>query len=132
VGGAEGEAAGGGEAPVQRLELDRRVLERRDQEQRPLLVLEEEVLGMAARNGSAQLLRLLDGKQRRMRHRRVGDAEPVEEGEEVGRSGGRGGRRPAGVWGGRGAEPPVVAAGTCEKPPRTPTPPHPRPPPSAS
>src|SRR5215813_7115371 len=90
VGGAEREAAGGGEAPVQRFQLDHRILERRDQEQRPLLVLEEQVLGVAARNGSAQLLRLLDGEQRGMRHRRVGDAEPVEEGEEVGRSGGHG------------------------------------------
>src|SRR5438132_4882540 len=55
VGGAEGEAAGGREAPVQRFQLDHRVLERRDQEQRPLLVLEKEVLGMTAGNGSAQL-----------------------------------------------------------------------------
>src|SRR5262245_20688689 len=62
VGGAEGEAAGGRQAPVQRLELDHCVLERRDQEQRPLLVLEEQVLGMAAGNGAAQLLRLLDGE----------------------------------------------------------------------
>jgi len=90
VGGAEGEAAGGGEAPMQRFQLDHRILERRDQEQCPLLVLEEEVLGMAARNGSAQLLRLFDGEQRRVRHRRVGDAEPVEEGEEIGRGGGHG------------------------------------------
>src|SRR5215471_8438285 len=50
VGGAEGEAAGGGEPPVQLFQLDHRVLEGRDQEQRPLLVLEEQVLCMTARN----------------------------------------------------------------------------------
>src|SRR6516162_11575509 len=90
VGGAEGEAAGSGQAPVQRLELDHRILERRDQEQRPLLVLEEQVLRVRTGNGSAQLAGLLDREQRGMRHRRMRDSELVEKGKEVGRSGGHG------------------------------------------
>src|SRR5262245_12136466 len=75
---------------MQRFELDRRVLERGDEVERPLLVPEKQILGMAARNGPAQRLRLLDGEQRRMRHRAMRDAEAVEEGEEIGGRGGHG------------------------------------------
>ena len=73
---------------MQRFELDHRILERRDQEQRVFLVLEEQVLGVGAGNGSAQLARLLDSEQRRVRHRRVRDAELIEKGKEIGGSSG--------------------------------------------
>jgi hypothetical protein len=80
---SEREPPAGADEPMQRFELDHRVLERGDQEQRSLLVLEEQVLGMAAGNRPAQRLRLLDGEQRGVRHGRMCDAEPVESGEEV-------------------------------------------------
>ena len=54
IGRAEREAPGGTEPPVQRLELDCGVLERRDQVERALLVLQEQVLGVAARDHAAQ------------------------------------------------------------------------------
>ena len=66
LGRAEREAAGGAEQPVQRLEVDRGVLQRGDQKKRALLVLEEQVLGVAAGDLAAQRLRLLDREQRRM------------------------------------------------------------------
>ena len=52
--------------------------------------LEEQVLGVAAGDRAAQALRLLDGEQRRMAHRRMGDAEAVEGGEQLVGSGGQG------------------------------------------
>ena len=83
VSGAEGEAATGAEATMQRSQFDDRVFERHDQEERALLVPEEEVLGVPAPYGSAQRLRFLDRKQRRMAHRPVRNPEPIEEREEV-------------------------------------------------
>ena len=56
VGRAEREAAAGAEPPVQRFQLDRGVLQRGHQEQRVLLVLEEQVLGVAAGDRAAQRL----------------------------------------------------------------------------
>ena len=83
VGRTERKPAAGPQPPVQRFELDCGVLERRDEEQRAFLVLQEQVLGMATRDGAAQGLRLLHGVQRRMRHRRVGDPKAVEGGDQV-------------------------------------------------
>src|SRR5262249_37437620 len=85
IGGAEGEAAGGGQARCSDLSSITASSSAVTRNSAPFL---EQVLGMAARNGSTQLLRLLHVEQRGMRHGRVGDAVPVEEGEEVGRSGG--------------------------------------------
>ena len=73
---------------MQRLERYHGVLERGDEEQRILLVLQKQVLGMAAGDRPAQGLRLLDGEQRGMADRRVRDAELLEEGEKVVGSGG--------------------------------------------
>ena len=53
-----------------------------DQEQRALLVLQEQVLGVPAGDLSAQRLRLLDREQRRMGHGAMGDAQPVEKAQE--------------------------------------------------
>ena len=69
---------------MQRLQLDRGVLQRGDEEQRALLVAQEQVLGVAAGNAAAQAPRLLDREQRRMADRRVRDAEAVEGGEKLG------------------------------------------------
>ena len=55
-----------------------------------LLVLEEEVLGVAAGDLAAQRPALLDGEERRMLDGRGRDAEPVEAGEEIGAAGGHG------------------------------------------
>ena len=66
LGGAEGKPAAGAQAAVQRFELDRGILERGHQEQRVLLVLEEQVLGVAAGDLAAQRPRLLDREQRRV------------------------------------------------------------------
>ena len=88
VGRAEREAAVCAKRAVQRFQLDRGVLERAHQEQRALLVAQEQVLGVAARDLAAQRPRFLDREQRRVRHRCMGDAEPVEIGEQV--VGGRG------------------------------------------
>ncbi len=60
---------------------------------RALLVAQEQVLRVPARNLAAQRPRLLDREQRRMRHGRVGDAEPVEKGEKVVGGRGHGGYR---------------------------------------
>jgi hypothetical protein len=110
-GRAERKPAAGAEPPVQRLQLDRGVLQRGDEIKRALLVLEEQVLGVAAGDRAAQRLRLLDGEQRRMAHRGVGDAEAVEGGEQL--VGGRGhGLKLANL--GRGCKaPPLFAIGTA-------------------
>src|SRR5260370_25481438 len=55
LGRCERKPAGGTESSMQRSELDHRILERRDQKKRTLLVLEKQVFGMPARNRSAQL-----------------------------------------------------------------------------
>src|SRR5262249_51639222 len=88
VGRAEREAAGSAEPPVQGFELDRRVLERGDEEERALLVAQEEVLGVATRNLAAQRLRLPDREEGRMRHGAVRDTELIEQREQVGGGGG--------------------------------------------
>jgi hypothetical protein len=97
LGRAEREAAAGAEPAVQRLELDRRIFERHHQEQGVLLVLEEQVLGMAAGDLAAQRARLLDREHRRMGHGRVRDAEPVEIREQVVGGGGHGDGTMAGL-----------------------------------
>jgi hypothetical protein len=53
-------------------------LERRHQVERALLVLQEQVLGVAARDLPAQGLGFLDREQRRVAHGRMRDCEPVE------------------------------------------------------
>ena len=68
---------------MQRLELDHGIFERYHQEYGVALVLEQKILAVAARQRPAQAPRLLDGEQRRVRHGRVRDAEPVEEGEKI-------------------------------------------------
>ena len=76
---------------MQRLELDHRIFQRHHQVERVLLVLEKEVLGMAAGNLPTQRLRLLDREQRRVRDRAMGDPEAVEKGEQIVGRGGHGG-----------------------------------------
>ena len=71
---AEGEA-GAADPLVQRLHVDLGVLLGDDQEDLVLLVLEEEVLGVAAGDLAAQRLALLDGEERRMLDGRGRDAE---------------------------------------------------------
>ena len=83
VGRAEREAAGGAEPPVQRFQLDRGVLQRGHQEQRVLLVLEEQVLGVAAGNRAAQACDCSTVNSGGWRHGRVRDAEAVEGGEKL-------------------------------------------------
>ena len=77
--------------PVQRFELDHGIFFGHDQEQRALLVAQEQVLAVPARRiFGAQRAGLLDRKGRRMPHRAVGNAEAVEKGEQfVGRGGHR-------------------------------------------
>ena len=85
IGRSEREAPPGPKPAVERFEVNRRTFERRHQEQRTLLVLEEEVLGVTAGNRSAQRLRLLDREKRRMSHGAMDDAQPVEKREQFGR-----------------------------------------------
>src|SRR5207302_10415151 len=80
---AEREAPAGAEPAMQPFELDLGILERRDQIERAALVLEKKILGVAARDLTAQALALLDREQRRMAHGRVADSQPVEKGEQV-------------------------------------------------
>ena len=84
---AEGKP-GAADPLVQALHVDRGVLLGDEQEDLVLLVLEEEVLGVAAGDRAAQRLALLDGEERRVLRGRGRDAEPVEEGEKVGAGGG--------------------------------------------
>jgi hypothetical protein len=76
--------AGGADGGGQRLEVDGRLAERRDQPELALGVLQEQVLAVAAGQGVADLPPLADPEDRRMLRRRVGDAVLVEEGEQVG------------------------------------------------
>src|SRR5262245_50263274 len=76
---------------MQRLELDCGILQRRYQVEGALFVLQEQVLGVAARDLAAQRLRLFDREQGWVAHGRVGNAEPVEEREQVVGGGGHGG-----------------------------------------
>ena len=66
---------------AQPLEVDRAVLERHHQPHRLLLVAQEEVLDVMAGQHAAMLLGLLDGEDRRMLDRAVGEAQLVEAGE---------------------------------------------------
>src|SRR5262245_29789065 len=69
---------------MQLLELDPGVFQCGHQEQGALFVLEKQVLGVAARNLSAQRTRLHNREQWRVFHRRMGDAESVEKCKQVG------------------------------------------------
>src|SRR5260370_1100837 len=75
--------APGAELVMQRLEFDRRILRRHDQEHAVALVFQEQVLGVRTGNRAAQLARLLDGEQRRMGRGLVRDPVAVEEREQV-------------------------------------------------
>jgi len=71
-------------APVrERLQVDAAFLERDDEPETGLLILEEEALAVPARQRAAQRLRLLDGEDRRVGVGLVRDAEPVQFGEEL-------------------------------------------------
>jgi hypothetical protein len=73
---------------VQPLQVDGGLVARDDEEQAALLVLEEQVLGMPARERCLDRPRLRHGEDRRVLRRLGGDAELFEEGEEIGRGGG--------------------------------------------
>src|SRR5215813_8780470 len=81
------------EPAVQRFEFNFGVLERGDQVERAALVPEEQVLGVAACNLSAQGAALLDGEQWRMVDGRVPNPQLVEIGKQLVRSCGHVGRR---------------------------------------
>ena len=68
---------------MQALEVDVGVFLRDHEETARLSCPQEQVLGVPAGNLAAQRLRLLDGEQRRMADRGVGDPKPVEIGEKV-------------------------------------------------
>ena len=72
---AERHAAGGADPVMDLLQIDCRVLLRRDQKQRAFLVFQEQVLGVGARNLAAKRAALLDGEQRRVLDRVNRDAE---------------------------------------------------------
>src|SRR5712691_7247813 len=93
LGRAEGEAAAGANAPMQRFELDCGIFERGEEDERPFLVLEEEILGMSPGDAPAQRPGLLDGEQGSVRDRPVRNAEAIEKGEEIVGRGGHGGNR---------------------------------------
>ncbi len=67
----------------QDLQVDPRLTQRRDQPELALGVLEEQILGVAARQGGLDLFALAYPEHRRMLERHVGDAVRVEEGEQV-------------------------------------------------
>ena len=73
---------------MQGFELDRRVLRRDNKEQRSLLVAEEQILAVNARDAAHEGARFFHGEHRRMRHRPVGDTEAIQIGEKVVRRGG--------------------------------------------
>ena len=73
---------------MQALQRDRRILQRHHEIEFPALVLQEQVLGVAARDLPAQRPGLLDREQGRMGYARVCDPETVEQGEQFGGSGG--------------------------------------------
>ena len=73
---------------VEVLEVDLGILEHDDEEDRVLLVLEEQVLGVGAGNRAAKRPALLDREERRMLDGRGRDVERSEEGEKLGAAGG--------------------------------------------
>jgi len=81
---AEGHPAGGADQLVDLLQVDHGLLADGDEEIIVLLVLEEQVLGMAAMDFAAQRLRIGDRVERRMAFRRNGDAEFGEKGKKFG------------------------------------------------
>ena len=83
LGAAEGEAPRRAEPLVQALQIDIRVLATGDEEETALLVLEEQILRVAARQFAAQLARLGHGEERRMLDRARRDAETLEMGKEL-------------------------------------------------
>lgn len=95
VGRAERKTAAGAEPAMQRLQLDRGVLEGDDELERPALVLEEEIFRVAAGNLLLQVMRFRDGEYRRMADGAVLDLQAVEKGEQIVRGCGHGGRR---IW----------------------------------
>ena len=82
---AEGDPARGADQLMNLLEINFGVFIGGDQEEIVLLVLEEEVLGVAPGDLAAQGLRVGNGEERRVRYRRDGDAELVEKCKQVGR-----------------------------------------------
>jgi hypothetical protein len=68
---------------VQALEIDGRLILCAQQEDPALLVLEEQVLRLAARDLAAQCLRLGDGEHRRMLDGRGLDPELIEIGHQL-------------------------------------------------
>ena len=87
---AERDAARCADQAVDRLQVDHRILLRRDEEEIVLLVLEEQVLGVAAIDLAAQRLRIGDGEEGRMRNRLGFDAEVAEIGKKIVGAGGHG------------------------------------------
>ena len=80
LGAAEREPAGA-QHFAQALEVDWPVFERHHQPHLLLLVAQEEVLDVMARQIAAQRLGLLDGEHRRMLDGALGDAELLQAGE---------------------------------------------------
>ncbi len=72
---------------MQRAQFDRRVFAGHDQVGHAFFVAQEQVLGMAAGDGATQFAALFDGKDGRMRHGLVWDAETIEIGKKLGRRG---------------------------------------------
>ena len=70
---------------MQRFQLDCGVFQRGDEIKGALLVLQEQVLGVAARDHAPERLGLLDREQWLMADGGVGDPEAVEIGEKLGR-----------------------------------------------
>jgi hypothetical protein len=83
LGRAEGEAAGGAEHTMQRFELDRRILQRHDQEGRAFFVAQEQILRVRAGYLATQFPRFIDPEDWRMGHRLVRDAERVQVGKKL-------------------------------------------------
>jgi hypothetical protein len=89
---AERETPAAADDLVQALEIDHGILDRSDEEELSLLVLQEQVLGVRAGNGPAQFLRLIDGEQGRMADCFMGDAKRIQGGKQRFGSVGHGGR----------------------------------------
>src|SRR5262249_7367931 len=89
---AEGKAARAADLAVQALEIDRRAFLGRQKEQAVLSVDEKQILGVRTGDLGAQVLRLLDGEERRVLDGRGRNAELGEESEEIVGGGGHYGR----------------------------------------
>ncbi len=73
-----------------RFQIDGRVLQRRDEQERAALVGEEKILGACAGHRGERGLCLLDGEERRVSAGFVHDAERIEKAEEIGLARARG------------------------------------------